>query len=174
MKKLLVLEDEDVILKALKRLLERNHYEVQTATTVEEAIQAEPQSFDLILADLRLPGAEGTAIIPTAGAVPVVIMTSHASVRSAVDAMRSGAMDYIAKPFDHDELLDSGLSTSYPYRALQALVETLGVAIGEESLCFSKVSFRVRMYACVKHPTHIGARRPLRFPRELVPRMNDH
>jgi len=105
MKKLLVLEDEDVILKALKRLLERNHYDVQTATTVEEAIDAEPQSFDLILADLRLPGAEGTAIIPTAGAVPVVIMTSHASVRSAVDAMRSGAMDYIAKPFDHDELL---------------------------------------------------------------------
>jgi len=105
MKKLLVVEDEDVILKALKRLLERNHYSIQTATTVEEALQAEPQSFDLILADLRLPGAEGTAIIPSAGAVPVVIMTSHASVRSAVDAMRSGAMDYIAKPFDHDELL---------------------------------------------------------------------
>jgi len=97
MKKLLVVEDEDVILKALKRLLERNHYSIQTATTVEEALQAEPQSFDLILADLRLPGAEGTAIIPSAGA--------HASVRSAVDAMRSGAMDYIAKPFDHDELL---------------------------------------------------------------------
>ncbi len=105
MKKLLIVEDEEVILKALKRLLERNHYEVQTATTVEEALQEQPQSFDLILADLRLPGAEGTSIIPAAGAVPVVIMTSHASVRSAVDAMRHGAIDYIAKPFDHDELL---------------------------------------------------------------------
>lgn len=105
MKKLLIVEDEEVILKALKRLLERNHYEVHTASTVEKALAAEPQSFDLILADLRLPGAEGTSIIPAAGAVPVVIMTSHASVRSAVDAMRHGAIDYIAKPFDHDELL---------------------------------------------------------------------
>lgn len=105
MKKLLIVEDEEVILKALRRLLERNHYDVHTATTVEQALQAQPQSFDLILADLRLPGAEGTAIIPSAGTVPVVIMTSHASVRSAVDAMRHGAMDYIAKPFDHDELL---------------------------------------------------------------------
>lgn len=105
MNRILVVEDEEVILKALTRLLERNHFEVTTAMTVEEAVQAEPQSFDLILADLRLPGAEGTEIIPIADPIPVVIMTSHASVRSAVTAMRYGAIDYIAKPFDHDELL---------------------------------------------------------------------
>ncbi len=105
MKRLLLVEDEEVILKALRRLLERNHFEVQTATTVEQAIEAQPQSFDLVLADLRLPGATGTTIIPLAEPVPVVIMTSHASVRSAVEAMRHGAIDYIAKPFDHDELL---------------------------------------------------------------------
>ncbi len=105
MKRILLIEDEDVILKALTRLLERNHYSVTTATTVEAASDLHPSSFDLILADLRLPGAPGTAIIPAADPVPVIIMTSHASVRSAVDAMRSGAIDYIAKPFDHDELL---------------------------------------------------------------------
>lgn len=105
MNRILVIEDEEIILKALKKLLERNHYNVTTAQTVEEAIEAHPQSFDLVLADLRLPGAEGTEIIPVADPIPVVIMTSHASVRSAVTAMRYGAIDYIAKPFDHDELL---------------------------------------------------------------------
>ncbi len=105
MNRILVIEDEEIILKALTKLLVRNHFEVTTAKTVEEAIEAQPQSFDLILADLRLPGVEGTEIIPVADPIPVVIMTSHASVRSAVSAMRSGAIDYIAKPFDHDELL---------------------------------------------------------------------
>jgi len=105
MNRVLVIEDEGIILKALTKLLERNHYDVTTAQTVEAAIEAQPQSFDLILADLRLPGVEGTEIIPIADPIPVVIMTSHASVRSAVTAMRFGAIDYIAKPFDHDELL---------------------------------------------------------------------
>ncbi len=105
MNRLLIIEDEKVILKALTRLLERNHYEVTPTRSVEEALPLEPRGFDLVLADLRLPGALGTHIIPHAEPVPVVIMTSHASVRSAVDAMRAGAIDYIAKPFDHDELL---------------------------------------------------------------------
>ena len=105
MNRILIIEDEEIILKALKRLLERNHFDVTGVMTVEDAIKAQPQSFDLILADLRLPGAEGTDIIPIADPIPVVIMTSHASVRSAVTAMRNGAIDYIAKPFDHDELL---------------------------------------------------------------------
>ncbi len=105
MKRLLIVEDEDVILKALKRLLERNHFEVHCAGSVQEALAYKLHSFDLILADLRLPGELGTALIGPADPIPVVIMTSHASVRSAVDAMRHGAIDYIAKPFDHDELL---------------------------------------------------------------------
>ena len=105
MNRLLLVEDEEIILKSLRRLLERNHYEVHCATTVDEALDNELHGFDLILADLRLPGKMGTALIPAAAPVPVIIMTSHASVRSAVDAMRAGAIDYIAKPFDHDELL---------------------------------------------------------------------
>jgi len=105
MNRLLLIEDEEVILKALTRLLERNHFDVKGCTSVETALSFEPDSFDLVLADLRLPGAAGTDIIPHAGPVPVVIMTSHASVRSAVNAMQQGAIDYISKPFDHDELL---------------------------------------------------------------------
>ena len=71
---------------------------------LEQAIM-EQQGFDLVVADIRLPGREGTSLIPQAKPVPVLIMTSYSSIQSAVDAMKSGAADYIAKPFDHDELL---------------------------------------------------------------------
>lgn len=105
MKRLLLIEDEDVIRRALTRLLERRGYDVVAVGDIDSAIGEQPTAFDLVLVDLRLPGRDGTTIIPLADPVPVIVMTSHASVRSAVDAMRAGASDYIAKPFDHDELL---------------------------------------------------------------------
>ncbi|MES9945750.1 MAG: sigma-54 dependent transcriptional regulator [Candidatus Thiodiazotropha sp.] len=105
MNQILIIEDEEVIRRAVKRLLERNGYQVTEAGSVEEAQSRPLTSFDLILSDVRLPGAPGTQIIETAAPVPVLIMTSYASIRSAVDAMKLGAIDYIAKPFDHDELL---------------------------------------------------------------------
>ncbi|MGB0721033.1 MAG: sigma-54-dependent transcriptional regulator [Gammaproteobacteria bacterium] len=106
MSRILVIEDEAVIRSAVKRLLERNDYEVEDASSVADASERlDIPSFDLILTDLRLPGAPGTDVIPLAGDVPVLIMTSYSSVRSAVESIKLGAVDYIAKPFDHDELL---------------------------------------------------------------------
>jgi DNA-binding NtrC family response regulator len=105
MSRILLIEDEDVIRKQLARMLERNRYQVTGAATVEQAIELDCRAFDLILADIRLPGAKGTDIIARADPVPVIMMTSFASVRSAVDSMKLGAVDYISKPFDHDELL---------------------------------------------------------------------
>ncbi|MGD8912032.1 MAG: sigma-54 dependent transcriptional regulator, partial [Candidatus Thiodiazotropha sp.] len=105
MNHILIIEDEEVIRRAVRRLLERNGYQVTEAGSVEQAQASPLASFDLIISDVRLPGAPGTQIIETAAPVPVLIMTSYASIRSAVDAMKQGAIDYIAKPFDHDELL---------------------------------------------------------------------
>lgn len=108
MTKLLIVEDESVIRSALKRLLERNDYDVSEAGSVQEAETSfDLQSFDLIISDLRLPGAAGTTLIKKAGAVPVLIMTSYASLKSAVDSMRMGAVDYIAKPFDHGDMINA-------------------------------------------------------------------
>ena len=108
MEKILIVEDETVIRSALRKLLERNEYEVCEAGAVSEAVaNFDLSSFDLIITDLRLPGAPGTDLIKKAGDVPVLIMTSYASLRSAVDSMKSGAVDYIAKPFDHDEMLNA-------------------------------------------------------------------
>ncbi|MHB0774662.1 sigma-54-dependent transcriptional regulator [Halomonas sp. WWR20] len=105
MSRILIVEDEGVIRTALKRLLERNGYLVSEAESVDAARTLDPGSFDLVISDLRLPGEPGTAMIGLAAPAPVLIMTSYASLRSAVEALKLGAVDYIAKPFDHDEIL---------------------------------------------------------------------
>lgn len=106
MSKILIVEDETIIRTALRKLLERNQYEVCEAPSVKEATtRFQLKDFELIISDLRLPGAPGTDLIKLAGDIPVLIMTSYASLRSAVDSMRMGAVDYIAKPFDHDEMV---------------------------------------------------------------------
>ncbi|HSC74930.1 MAG TPA: sigma-54 dependent transcriptional regulator, partial [Pseudomonadales bacterium] len=82
-------------------------FEVVEAGSVAEALILQPETFDLVISDLRLPGAPGTDLLSRCGNTPVIIMTSYASMRSAVDAMKLGAVDYIAKPFDHDEMLNT-------------------------------------------------------------------
>ncbi|BBP85516.1 MULTISPECIES: sigma-54-dependent transcriptional regulator [Pseudomonas] len=105
---ILIVEDETIIRSALRRLLERNQYQVSEAGSVQEAQERYSiPGFDLIVSDLRLPGAPGTELIKLAQGTPVLIMTSYASLRSAVDSMKMGAVDYIAKPFDHDEMLQA-------------------------------------------------------------------
>ncbi|HEX8594107.1 MAG TPA: sigma-54 dependent transcriptional regulator [Pseudomonas sp.] len=105
---ILIVEDETIIRSALRRLLERNQYQVSEAGSVQEAQERfNIPSFDLIVSDLRLPGAPGTELIKLGEGKPVLIMTSYASLRSAVDSMKMGAVDYIAKPFDHDEMLQA-------------------------------------------------------------------
>ena len=105
MHQILIVEDEKVIRKALERLLSRNGYRVTTAGSVDEAETNNFSLFDLIISDLRLPGRQGTDLIKLAGKTPVLIMTSYSSLKSAVAAIRQGAVDYIAKPFDHEEML---------------------------------------------------------------------
>ena len=104
---ILVVEDEAIIRSSLRRLLERHDYRVSEAGSVQEALQEHDiNGFDVILSDLRLPGAPGTDLIK-ATRCPVLIMTSYSSIRSAIDSMKLGAVDYIAKPFEHAELIES-------------------------------------------------------------------
>lgn len=105
MSHILVVEDEPIILESLTRLLERQGYLVTGAGSVIEAEENASTKFDLIISDLRLPGEPGTTLIRRASPAPVLIMTSYSTVQSAVDAMKEGAVDYIAKPFNHDEMI---------------------------------------------------------------------
>ncbi len=104
---ILVVEDEPVIRTALRRLLERHDYEVSEAESVKDSVERyDIDNFDVIITDLRLPGAPGTDLIK-ATSTPVLIMTSYSSLRSAVDSMKMGAVDYIAKPFEHSEIIET-------------------------------------------------------------------
>ena len=104
-KKILIVEDEVVIRSSLKKFLEKKNYKVCEASSVEGAVKQELVRFCLIITDLRLPGPPGTDIIRLAPHVPVLVMTSYASLKSAVETMKLGAVDSIAKPFDFEELL---------------------------------------------------------------------
>lgn len=107
MNQVLVVEDEAVIRSALKRLLERHDYKVSEAASVKESLDSyDMNTFDVIISDLRLPGAPGTDLIK-ATKTPVLIMTSYSSIRSAIDSMKMGAVDYIAKPFEHNEIIET-------------------------------------------------------------------
>ncbi|OED45016.1 Fis family transcriptional regulator [Endozoicomonas sp. (ex Bugula neritina AB1)] len=122
--KILIVEDEDIIRASLRRLLERNNYIISEAGSVHEAeLSYKLSDFHLIISDLRLPGSPGTEMINLAGDVPVLIMTSYASLNSAVSTMKLGAVDYIAKPFDHSEMLERVASIIARQKNLENLPE---------------------------------------------------
>jgi len=106
-KKILIVEDEVVIRSSLRKFLNKQGFSISEAGSIDEAASFRLDSFALIITDLRLPGPNGTEIIKMAPGVPVLVMTSYASVNSAVDAMKMGAVDYIAKPFDYDDMLST-------------------------------------------------------------------
>jgi DNA-binding NtrC family response regulator len=105
MSNILVVEDEPIIQESLIRLLQRQGHDATGVASVAEAEENSINMYDLIISDLRLPGKPGTELISRAAPIPVLIMTSYSTVQSAVEAMKQGAVDYISKPFNHDEMI---------------------------------------------------------------------
>ncbi|HET98121.1 MAG TPA: sigma-54-dependent Fis family transcriptional regulator [Desulfurivibrio alkaliphilus] len=112
MKTVLVIDDEPNYLIILGELLRDEHYEVFTAASGEEALNIIHRSdLDLIITDMRMPGMDGLALLKTVKAqhpdLPMIMITAFGEVDKAVEAMRNGAFNYLAKPFNNDELLVS-------------------------------------------------------------------
>jgi DNA-binding NtrC family response regulator len=106
MSRLLIVEDDTVLRITLAHLFKCHDYQVVEVGSIADAKrELEAATFDVVIADLGLPDGSGMEIIPCADATPVLIIAGYASVRSAVEAMKLGAVDYIAKPVDDDELL---------------------------------------------------------------------
>ena len=104
---LAVVDDEPRLAEILAMLLRRDGHKVDVFATAEAFLSAlAEQSFDLLLTDLMLPGVDGLELLrrvkPIAPDMPVVLITAHASVPTAVAAIREGAFDYVEKPFDNE------------------------------------------------------------------------
>jgi len=110
--KVLVVDDDEEFVSAVKELLERNNYEVITAFSGREALQksAEISSINIALLDLVMPMMDGfTLLEKLKDVIPgltVMIVTGQGTVQTAVEAIKHGAFDFIAKPFDKDVLLN--------------------------------------------------------------------
>ena len=102
----LLVDDEAYQRQSLRKILESQGIKVDEAGSVASADQQyDLLTFDLVITELRLPGDPGSELIGLAHPVPVVVMTNYASLRSAVEAMKQGAVDYLAKPCAADDLL---------------------------------------------------------------------
>ncbi len=106
---ILVVDDDLNLLELLRMRLESASYDVSTAQKVEEAVAAvKRQAFDLSIIDLKLGEGNGIALMEEvhkiAPHMPVIILTAHGSIESAVEAMRKGAYSYLTKPFEPRDL----------------------------------------------------------------------
>src|SRR5262245_64470027 len=106
--RILIVEDDAVFLRPLLRVVEAEGYEVRAAQNGEAALDLlRREDFDLWLTDKLLPKMDGIELVRQIKAdhpeVAVVIMTAHATVESAVEALRLGAVDFLLKPFDLTE-----------------------------------------------------------------------
>lgn len=110
MRKILVVDDDPSILKVIVMRLESEGYEVLATTSAHQARpMIEQASFDLALLDLKLAEGNGIQLMEELHRVnpelPVIILTAHGSINSAVEAIKKGAYSYLTKPFDYQELL---------------------------------------------------------------------
>ncbi len=108
--RILVIDDEEIVHASLKKILTRVGYEIQSAFSAKDGLERLDQAqFDLIIVDLMMPEMNGIQFLEALGQknsrLPVLMVTGYPTISTAVQALRLGAVDYIAKPFTRKELL---------------------------------------------------------------------
>jgi len=108
--KILVVDDEEIVLKSCRKILEGGGHEVFCALSGQEAfVYLEKEPIDLVITDIKMPGMDGMEVLERVKEkypdILVIMITGYSTVQSAVQAMKLGAFDYIPKPFTPDEVL---------------------------------------------------------------------
>jgi two-component system nitrogen regulation response regulator GlnG len=142
--KILVVDDEEAVCWALERALRRDGHQVEVASSAEEAFAvARRQEPDVVVLDVRLPGLDGLSALGQLRQLthdaPVIVVTAFGNLSTAVRAVEGGAFDYLAKPFDLDQALET-VRRALQRRALQeqfpaeAPAEAEGPVVGPEEI----------------------------------------
>jgi DNA-binding NtrC family response regulator len=139
---ILIVEDEQSMRESLREWLIDGGYEVETAKTGEEGLKIlSDHDVDLVLLDLRLPGKDGISVLKEAKTIrpqlKVIIITAYPSRQTKEAALKEGAVDYLPKPFDLNDLEKLIRGKLLPPVANGEAIALLGVVKGEDGLKFT-------------------------------------
>lgn len=140
--RLLIVDDEPNMCRILAKVLSARGYDVETATSAEEGFRLlSERSVDAVLSDVRMPGMDGIAFMrrvkETQPDISFLIMTAFGTVEAAVAAMKQGAIDYITKPLNHDEValkVDNAIERRRLVRRNQELEAELSSRLGLDAM----------------------------------------
>src|SRR5579864_1056006 len=109
---ILIIDDEEAVAWSLRRALERGGFRVSVASSAEEGLElAGREKPDVVILDVRLPGVDGLSALGRLRELthdaPVIVITAHGNLNTAVRAVEGGAFDYLAKPFDLAQALET-------------------------------------------------------------------
>lgn len=152
----LVVDDEEVVLESVRKVLkddEEHHFSVDTALSAAAGLDLMGQNtYDIVVTDLMMPGIDGLQFIDRirelAPPTKVVMITGYATMRTALQALRKGAFDYIAKPFTKDELRGVVKNAARQVRVPEAEAEA---AVSPEAASGEYRTFFNQTYARI-HP----------------------
>ena len=129
-KRVLIADDEINIRRVLEAILKRDGCDVVTAANGEEALAGMNRDISTVITDLKMPILDGMGLLKRLSVdypdVPVIMITAHGSVESAVEAVKLGAFDYVEKPFDQEQI------RQIVAKALRTLLKVVGARDGEQ------------------------------------------
>lgn len=161
-KRILVIDDEEALCRMVDAVLTDSGYAVTTRTRSVDAVEGfETGGFELVITDVRMPGLDGLEVLQrvkaVSPAVPVIVITAHATVEMSIQALRKGAYDMVTKPFEPEELL---YRVRNALRQSELLEENRGLLeeLAEKSRFGSIVGNSPRLLAVLETARKVAAR----------------
>lgn len=166
LKKILIIDDDIYIGDVLQETLTKEGYSVQRAYSGTEALMllsgGKP---DLVLLDLMLPGLSGEQVLPKIKGIPVIVLSAKVDVDSKVDLLMEGAVDYVTKPFNTNELLARiavqlragramGNAPRLTYEELTLDTDTRIAKMGEQEIRLTKTEYAI-LKLLMQNPTRV-------------------